>query len=152
MNSSTNNIQYKQKKASASNILCHFSNCKKNFIDRLEERVDLEEYSQKIADKCITFEAWDDDILIGLVAAYFNDINHVFGYITSVSTIEKHSGKGIASNLLTTCIEYACKNSFKKISLEVSNLNLAAIKLYKKHRFNKVNGSKDVDNMELALC
>ena len=137
------NLLYTQGKASPEAICNHLTACNKDFIPPLEEKVNISEYSMKISEKATTFEAWQSDFLIGLVAAYFNDYTLRNAHITSVSVIRSYTGKGVAGRLLKNCIDYAREKSFKNIYLEVSRSNHPAINLYKKMGFD-VYEDKDV--------
>ena len=108
------NLDYTIKTATEEQIFSHLHGCNDSFITPLNERVELHEYSKKIFDKSMTFEAWENKFLVGLVSAYFNDNENSFGYITNVSTTKKFTGKGIASILLKNCIEYAKQHNFAK--------------------------------------
>lgn len=128
-------IAYRIKTATEEEICRHLINCSRYFIPALSEYVEIGQYSKKIFTKAITFEAWVENTLSGMVAAYFNDIEKKSGYITSVSIEPKSRGMGIASTLIQNCIEYATSNQFKEIQLEVNKKNEPAINLYQKHGF-----------------
>ena len=128
-------ISFEMQKADEQAIRAHLQDCDKNFIPVLSEKVDLQEYAKKIFDKAKTFEAWQNGKLIGLIAAYFNNVQDSKGFITSVSVSEEQKGKGIAATLLKNCLEYAHDHHFSAISLEVSGQNKPAINLYKKFGF-----------------
>ncbi len=121
--------------ATITDLLSHFEGCDENFINQLRQRVNLPDYAKKIFKNAVTFEAWDKKNLVALIAAYFNDIANHYGYITDVSVVKRYEGKGIASELIKSCIEYARKNNFVEIRLEVSDDNFDAIKLYNKFNF-----------------
>lgn len=125
--------------------------CNCNFYPILSERVDIKEYSKKIHSKAVTFEAWYDNLLVGLVAAYFNDKEFFFGFITNVSIFKEFMGKGIACKLLEMSVGYARKTKFKIIGLEVHKDNKAAIKLYKKFKFKIIASSSKYKKMSLKL-
>ena len=67
-------IQYKTKTASVDHILAHLNSCNLNFTLPLSEKVDLVGYAHKIYENSVTFEAWFNETLVGLVAAYFNNL------------------------------------------------------------------------------
>ena len=136
-------IKYSVGMASETAICSHLNKCNEYFIPPLDNKVNIHEYATKIFKKSVTFEAWDGDIMIGLVAAYFNDFEGKTSYITNVSTIEEYKGKGIASNLLNKCIAYARQNKYKCICLEVAKSNHYAVSLYKKMGF-QVHEDKDI--------
>jgi ribosomal protein S18 acetylase RimI-like enzyme len=135
-------IKYKTKTATTKEIYSHLKECNDYFCPQLDKRVNVEEYSKKLFENSVTFEAWTNKIIIGLIAAYFNDkINNV-GYITTVSLISRYTGSGIASELMDICINYAKQNYFKAINLEVHKDNTKAINLY--HKFGFLDyGNKD---------
>lgn len=129
------NINYKTNTATEKEIRGHLHECNENFIPPLNSRVDLEEFSKKMFEKSITFEAWEDGVLAGMLSAYFNDTDNYLGYITNVSVMKNYTGMGIASVLLGMCIDYAKEHHFKGIKLEVHKENSPAIKLYNKFGF-----------------
>lgn len=131
----TNQIKYKIKTAAKKEILAHLMECNNNFSPPLAERIDLRQYSQKIFEKSITFEAWRDHLLVGLIAAYFDENFGNSAFITNVSVMKGFTGLGIASELLYKCIGYARKKHFREIKLEVNKDNDHAINLYRKFDF-----------------
>jgi ribosomal protein S18 acetylase RimI-like enzyme len=128
-------LTFQEKSASADEIFFHLQLCNESFVPPLDQKVNLAEYARKIFEKSITFEAWHDHKLVGLIAAYFNDVAKQDGYITSVSVIPAYKGKGIASALMKRCIEFARQQHFRHITLEVHEKNDQAIQLYKKFNF-----------------
>lgn len=138
------NIDYKIKEADIQNISTHLNKCKDNFIPALDEKVNISEYSKKIVENSVTFEAWINNNLVGFIAAYFNDVNNYSGFITNVSVINEYAGKGLASQLLENCINYATEKKFREISLEVSVKNEPAIRLYRKYDFYEISYKNDL--------
>ena len=63
----------------------------------------------KIRKNATTYESWDNDLLVGLLAVYEN------GYITNLSVLPAYRGMGIASSLL----KMASKD-FKSFELETN--------------------------------
>lgn len=129
------NVVYETGTADVQSIQAHLNACKNNFIPALDKTVDIAAYSKKIAENCITFEAWINNKLAGLIAAYFNDTENASGFITNVSVLKNYTGRGLASELLKNCIDYGVENKFKEIGLEVDRQNEQAIWLYKKMGF-----------------
>lgn len=131
-------LEYKVKTATKEEISSHLYCCDDNFKQALIQRVSIEEYSGKIFEKAITFEAWDDNVLVGLIAVYCNHPNGTSsGYITNVSIDKDFTGRGIATTLMNNCLEYAQKAGIKNIALEVLSSNDSAIRLYEKFGFEK---------------
>lgn len=130
-------IIYKTKQAKEDHIYLHLCDCDDNFMPPLSRRVDLKDFAAKIADKTITFEAWDGNALIGLVSAYFNEYENLVGFINNVSVVRHYMKRNIGSSLIKMCVDYAKMNGFKNIRLEVLPSNTAAIHLYEKHGFER---------------
>jgi ribosomal protein S18 acetylase RimI-like enzyme len=128
-------FQYTHNASTANDILVHLKKCDGQFIHALSLAVNLNGYASKIYANADRFEAWQNNELVGLVAAYFNDKVNAVGFITNVSVDNSYSGNGIASALLTMCIDHVKTLPFKCIDLEVNKNNRKAINLYKKFRF-----------------
>jgi ribosomal protein S18 acetylase RimI-like enzyme len=144
-------IDYKIKTAVFNHVFAHLQNANESFIPKLSEKTDIAAYSKKIVENSFTFEAWINGELAGLIAAYFNDTKNYSGYITNVSTLKKYAGKGIASQLMKMCIDYAAEHKFSEISLEVFNKNNSAIQLYKKNDFYQTGSNGDLIIMKRDL-
>lgn len=78
--------------------------------------------------------------------------------ITNIVVRKDFRKKGIGNELLTELIKLAKENGKEKITLEVNNTNLAAIKLYEKNGFKNVgfrkkyyNNTYDANIMTLKL-
>lgn len=114
----------------------HLNKCSSTFTPSLDSYVDIKEYSKKIYDKAVIFEKFDQNNLIGLVAAYDNP-EKKFGWITNVSIDPGYFRKGIASELLNRCYKYFENKGYFHIFLEVFLDNKKAINLYIKQGFVK---------------
>jgi ribosomal-protein-alanine N-acetyltransferase len=151
METKINNLRYETGTATYSDIHSHLKECSDDFNFPLEKRVDIALYSKKIFEKAITFEAWVDNILIGLIAAYFNSMNHSFGYITNISVMKIYTGLKIASLLMSMCIEYANRNNFRGVMLEVSKDDKNTINIYEEFGFvkNDIRGNSLLMSLRL---
>ena len=141
-----NNIEYKINKSDENDIIKHFNNCDKFFLETLKNRVNIVEYSKKIFEKATRFEAWNNKDLIGLVAIYLNGEN---GYVTNLSVSEKTTRQGIASNLFKQCINTLTQ--LTTIELEVLEGNNAALSFYKKYNFEPIHNKGNIIYMRLKL-
>lgn len=128
-------IEYLLNKASEPQIAEHLSRCDADFVPLLSGRVEIEDYARKITSKATRFEAWSGATLVGLVAAYCNDLEKRIAYITSVSVLREWTGKGIATHLMSQCVQYAKASGMQQISLEVASDNTPAIRLYEESGF-----------------
>ena len=132
-----NLIKYKHNTANFDEIHQHLNSCDQNFFPKLSSKVNIAEYSEKINNFAEKFEAWQNEMLIGLVAVYKNDENH-FLFITNVSLLKEFQGKGIAKQLIMNAIDFAKDHQYKNIKLEVHLENENAIQLYTKLNFKNI--------------
>lgn len=128
-------IEYSMNKTSATQIAEHLSHGDADFVPPLSTRVEIRDYAIKIASKATRLEAWSSAVLVGLLAAYCDDLERGIAYITSVSVLREWTCNGIAEHLMRLCIEHAKMLGMRQISLEVARDNVPAIKLYKKVGF-----------------
>lgn len=128
-------------------ILAHLRACDATFEPVLSDRVDLAEYAEKLSRKAVTFEAWEGDLLVGLVAGYFNDLATREGFITTVSTHPDFTGRGSASALMAMALRYAADHGFEALSLDVGEHNQPAQNLYRKWGFERIGVSNGMIRM-----
>lgn len=133
-------IFYRSGSATKAEILAHLMKCDREFSPPLHTYADVEEYSTKIAARAVSFEAWNDDTLVGLAAAYMNDPGARSGFITNVSVLKEFTHRGIGTKLVTEVLEYARAKGFENVSLEVPGNNAVAIGLYKTLGFARTEG------------
>lgn len=126
-------IEYKINTASEFALVEHLKHCDNQFVPPLNSRVSIESYGKKIFENAIVFEAWWDNVLVGMVAMYLNENRD--GYITNVSVYNEYGSAGIASQIFTNLQAYSEENDISSIKLEVNASNVAAIGLYKKFGF-----------------
>ncbi len=144
-------LDYKIKTASGEVIIEHLARCANYFYPPLHTYVDIQKYGEKIEDNAITFEAWDKNTLVGLIATYFNDEITKIGFITNVSILKEYQGIGIASKLLLLTIEYGKEHNFRILRLEVNNKNQKALNLYKRNGFVETKQNENSVMMEYLL-
>ena len=143
-------VDYKIKESTQKDLFLHLQQCDPAFLEKLRAKVNLTDYSQKLADKSITFEAWDKLRLLGLVAAYFNEETKV-GFISNVSVVTSYNGKGIAGELIEMTKKYAMDKHFSKLALEVDCENRNAIAFYIKNEFKTESVKGDSMFMEFPI-
>lgn len=144
-------IKFYIKKASVIDLLSNLKTCDLDFFPSLSSRVSLEDYAKKLYNNSITFEAWDENELIGMIAVYFNDLTESIGYISNVCVEDKYKGYHIASDLMQKCIKYAKEHEFKNIVLEVNKKSKAAIHLYHKFNFHQIGNNNEIIKMQLEI-
>jgi ribosomal protein S18 acetylase RimI-like enzyme len=142
-------LRYSRDCATGEDIADHLRICSDQFAPTLESRVNIEEYSEKIRNFANTFEAWFEQKLVGLVAAYQNTKSNQ-AFVTSVSTTPRYAGNGIGFILMAEMIEFYRSSSIFIIELEVNSRADQAISLYRKSGFQ--NSQPDIDGtMRMTL-
>ena len=132
--------------SSAEQISAHLKACDTLFVPNLSSYVTIETYAEKIFDKAVRIEYFEENELLGLLAFYVNlDAN--FCFITNVSVDKKLKGKKIGDLLLFQLDNYCLNNNINRIQLEVRKENIKAINFYKKHSF--VLLKENIDNFKL---
>lgn len=144
-------IKYDKNKASTAEITNHLTHCDSNFIPPLNSRVNIDDYAKKIATSATRFEAWSAEKLVGLVAAYCNDVEQRTTFITSVSVLTEWRGQGIPSELISKCIAHTKEIDFSRIKLEAASNNIPAIKLYEKSGFTSNQTNTPIIVMTLNI-
>ena len=144
-------LQIKRKTAGVKDIFRHLMDVSGNFMPPLADRVNLTQYTQKINMKGITFEAWIDDRLVGLVAAYFPVEVDKPVFITNVSVSKEFMGQGVSYKLMSACIQHAVGLNFACIDLEVNEKNVRAVSLYRKLGFKTSERVDGLLRMSLNL-
>ena len=144
-------LAFREKTALLGDIYGHLKSCSENFLPPLHEKVDIREYSTKLFENSVTFEAWDDSSLVGLVAAYLNGGGDCAGFITNVSVEKNFAGRGVATILMTMCLAAAKRFGSKVVNLEVSAMNTQAIRLYSKLGFQELSSGNGTLILTLSL-
>lgn len=132
----TEPVVYRINTATCGQLAEHLQRCDTQFVPELSARVDIGEYAKKIANRAVRLEAWSDDSLVGLVAAYGDDALRRIAFVTSVSVLRDWTGLGIGTRLMRDCVEYAKLNGLRRISLEVAVEQRLAVRLYEKCGFS----------------
>jgi ribosomal protein S18 acetylase RimI-like enzyme len=142
-------LDFKVNACTEKDIRAHLSGCDRRFSPRLSDRVDIGEYSRKLRLNAVTFEAWNDESLVGMVAAYI-DTRERSCFITNTSVLAEFSGRGVAARLLAACLERARAEHVEMVSLEVSKDSHPAIRLYTKFGFQVVGHREGFLKMQCA--
>lgn len=128
-------MNYRLDSVGAAELLTHLRAADAGFVPPLSSRVDLAGYADKLAAHARRIEAWQGDALVGLIALYANDPAQG-GFITNVSVLPGHQGRGIAGELLTRTLALAAELGLPRLRLEVYADNTAALALYRRHGFS----------------
>ena len=135
-------IKYKINNSSIEDIVQHLNKCSKFFIPELKTYVNISEYSNKIFNKSVRFEAYDGDDLIGLLALYINE-DDKSTFITNLSVDINYQRTGVSKKLLENCKNFNTHQKYDFILLEVFKNNINAINFYKKNNFKILKKMED---------
>lgn len=141
-------IEYKTNFADLDEMQNHFMRCNPDFLRWLQIRVDVDVYLRKIIEKSTRYEAWHNGRLVGLLAAYHNDEECGFDYITTLSIESSFEKKGVATCLLSH-IQAFTKN--REVRLEVHNENKTAYQFYLNRGFRKIGDGNTKGYVLLSL-
>lgn len=119
----------------AATIESHLRECDERFHFSLSTRVNIGDYSRKLASLADRLEAWHEGRLVGLVAVYLNNLATRNGFLSSVSVSDDFEGKGLASELIRRSIQLALDKGCEMLELEVSENDQHTKVFYLKHGF-----------------
>jgi ribosomal protein S18 acetylase RimI-like enzyme len=144
-------ITYSVNRSSAAEIVAHLLVADAAFEPALSSRVNIWDYSQKLHDRAVRFEAWLGKQLVGLVASYCNQPDGGKAFVTSVSVWPETRGQGVAGQLMRQCIEHVRGLGLGQIELEVVQCSLPAVALYQKLGFNTISSNGATLTMSMTL-
>lgn len=117
-------------RSGSADVLRHLRAHDDAFQPPLSSRVNLADYARKLADRAVRLEAWVGDDLVGLVAVYCNSIDHDAAFVSNVSVLADHAGRGIARQLMQAAIAHVLGLGFSSLYLEVDRRAVVAVRLY----------------------
>lgn len=106
-------------------------------------------YVQKLFSHAEFVMHMEDEICVGFIAFYCNDLHSKEAFITLVLISEEHRGRGLASKLLKQAIAKCIDGGFQICRLEVQEKNSGAVALYKRCGF--VIEEKEGGKLTMAL-
>ena len=114
----------------------------KDFVPPLSERVDLDEYAQKMIDNArFVIERDINGDIKGVVAYYADDKDSPNGFVTHVATKQKYRHQGVANRLMERTISNCKKTG--KIGVNLKTSNPEALRFYKGMGFEITATSPD---------
>ncbi len=123
-------VEHRVATASVAAVARHLRAVDPRFDPPLHRRVELDAFALRIVSGAVTFEAWQDDELVGLVSAYVNAGPGGTAFINHVGVAPGHEGRGLATTLLRACMAYAARAAHVRVRLEVAEGNRRARDLY----------------------
>lgn len=145
-------FDFRIRTATYESIVAHLLECAEDFSPPLYTYVTIEEYAHKILEHAVTFEAWKENDLVGLIAAYFNDNDTKVGFVTNVSVLKRFRNCGIASKLMRWMIQYGTNQGFMRVDLEVKTGNSRVRRLYESYGFTVVAQTENALRMSCVTA
>lgn len=115
-----------------------------SFDPPFSSNVNIVSYSKKLSTNAVTYEAWADGNIIGLIAVYFNYDNRS-AYIPYICVTRKGIGQSLFNFFRSTIGDY------DYVLLEVKKHNISAIAFYKKLGFYKILENEGKFTLRLDL-
>lgn len=115
-----NEINIIQRNLSLSQVNRYFNENIELFPRIVSGEIEYEAFIKKITQNAVHFCAFFEDELVGFLAIYLNHPKKEYGYISTISVQKIFQNKGIAKRLMIESINFAKKNGFKEIKLEVA--------------------------------
>ena len=144
-------VQIIQQNKSKEKIRDYITKHRRVFHSPLDERVDILQYSEKLARNSIQFWLMIEDQAVGFMACYFNDQINLTGFITTISLEKKYQGQGLGKRLIKEAIQYGKTHGFLSIKLQVSKTNKPAINFYLKYGFTIIEETPQSLYMAIQL-
>ncbi len=136
-------LRFARDESSQDDVREHLEGCDDRFRPPLSTRVNITAYAEKIRARARTFEAWEKQRLVALVAVY-TDVPGATAYITSVSVLPGFERRGIATKLLNSVIESLEREGIRSVMLEVSAVERGARRLVREVRVCGRRGTRRI--------
>lgn len=104
-----------------------------DFVPRLEGRVNIAEWIQKVFKLAAVVAAVADGDIVGLLVFYDNDRLTSLGYIAYVAVSRKCRRQGVATELLNRCFTISREAGMKAVGIHTNSVE--ARRLYEKNGF-----------------
>ena len=106
------------------------------FVPPLSSRVDINQYSIKLARSAVNWFATARGHDVAHAAMYANDATGRQAFVSSLAVAAQHAGKGLGHALLTACVEHARSVRLASVELDVDSSNRSARNFYSQHGFH----------------
>lgn len=107
-----------------------------NYSPSLYQRIDnYDQFIEKLFQYAENYALVEDEVLMGMISFYANDIIREKAYITEIIVDQQFQRMGIGKKLIDICISESKKKGMNGIRLEVKKNNQGAIKFYERMGF-----------------
>ena len=143
------NIQFEINKLPEKRISDFFKEHDNDYFERLSDRIDIDDYSQKVYQNATHFTLNDNEKLIGFSPCYFNDDTKEKAYISSLTIIDGYRRSKHGTNLLSHIKAFATEQGVKQLIVSVHSKNQNSINFYNKNAFSI--GEQNDENESCSL-
>lgn len=123
---------------SRTRLLALLSDLESTYIPPISSITDIVKYCDKLIRHAEVFVVKQSEEDFGFIAFYANDHDHHCAFVSSIGVKPEFRGHGIGLRLLNRAVEVAREKGMRRIRLEVSLQNQAALRLYRKYGFSDV--------------
>ncbi|WP_392887958.1 GNAT family N-acetyltransferase [Eubacterium limosum] len=123
-------------KITKKNLLRFIHQIDRVFPIPLSDKVNLEDYTEKLLKNAVICAEFDNEQIIGVVAGYINDISSI-AYISLVAVLPQARGEGVASKLIKEFFEKCREKAYIAVHVYTHKTNHLAIRMYEKLGFKK---------------
>ena len=120
------------------------------FTPPLSYRIDIKEYSYKMASKATLFITRQKDEILACNAVYVNP-RPGFSYATFLAVKKEYEHLGIGARLILKAIKYAQQQNSSSYELQMRASNIEMLEFYKKLGFKIINIEPYPHSKELML-
>jgi ribosomal protein S18 acetylase RimI-like enzyme len=132
-------------------IFSYFDSNHNIFVPPLSDRVNLKEYSGKLATFSTHFCVFSGINMVGFAACYFNHPYKETSFLSTFSVVKEFQNRGIGSELLRAVINYGTLKGFDELRLNVFATNKDAFDLYSRSGFVETVRRQGKSEMVLRL-
>ncbi len=129
------NLKFTIKELSILEISDFFKEHDNDYFEKLSDRVDIDDYSEKLLENSVQFTLWDNVNLIGLSPCYFNNVDEKIGYISSLTIKNGFRGKKLGSKMISQIKAYAQLRNFNSVVVKIHYANAISHNFYQKNDF-----------------
>lgn len=126
---------------SRTRLLALMSDLDLTFILPISSMTYIVKYCDKLIKHAEVFVAKQAEEDLGFIAVYANDHEQQCAFVSAIGVKEKFRGQGIGALLLNRAVEIAREKGMRRIRIEVSLQNHAALRLYSRYGFSKIDHS-----------
>lgn len=121
------------------------------FMPPLSERVEIEEWTQKLFKEAVIDLAWSENTLVGISFYYSTPDEFPYARHVGICVDESQKGRGIGAALIQQCICCCQKRGSVGIESQTWESNNVSRSLFEKFGFEEIDYVHNRNNKELSV-